>query len=83
MVAGIQADFDGLLFCLELGSGYFNRGTDDFMEIHGFSGDFQLVVGRDFSIGYLDHDAKAVRLYIEESFTFRLLSPQAAVPLTQ
>ena len=44
-------------------------------------GDFELVVGRDFSIGYLDHDAQAVRLYIEESFTFRLLSPQAAVPL--
>ncbi len=45
-------------------------------------GDFELVVGRDFSIGYLDHDAENVRLYIEESFTFRLLSPQAAVPLT-
>jgi uncharacterized linocin/CFP29 family protein len=44
-------------------------------------GDFELVVGRDFSIGYLDHDAKRVRLYIEESFTFRLLSPQAAVPM--
>ncbi|PKU21465.1 family 1 encapsulin nanocompartment shell protein [Telmatospirillum siberiense] len=44
-------------------------------------GDFQLVVGRDFSIGYLDHDAKKIGLYIEESFTFRLLSPQAAVPL--
>jgi uncharacterized linocin/CFP29 family protein len=44
-------------------------------------GDFELVVGRDFSIGYLDHDAKRVRLYIEESFTFRLLSPQAAVVL--
>lgn len=45
-------------------------------------GDFELVVGRDFSIGYLDHDAKKVYLYIEESFTFRLLSPQAAVPMT-
>jgi uncharacterized linocin/CFP29 family protein len=44
-------------------------------------GDFQLVVGRDFSIGYLDHDAKKIGLYIEESLTFRLLSPQAAVPL--
>jgi uncharacterized linocin/CFP29 family protein len=45
-------------------------------------GDFELVVGRDFSIGYLAHDAKKVELYIEESFTFRLLSPQAAVPMT-
>lgn len=44
-------------------------------------GDFELTVGQDFSIGYLDHNADRVRLYIEESFTFWLLSPQAAVPL--
>jgi uncharacterized linocin/CFP29 family protein len=43
--------------------------------------DFELTVGQDFSIGYLDHNAEHVRLYIEESFTFWLLSPQAAVPL--
>jgi uncharacterized linocin/CFP29 family protein len=43
--------------------------------------DFQLTVGQDFSIGYLDHDAERVRLYIEESFSFWLQSPQAAVPL--
>jgi uncharacterized linocin/CFP29 family protein len=43
--------------------------------------DFQLTVGQDFAIGYLDHDAERVRLYIEESFTFWLLSPQAAIPL--
>jgi uncharacterized linocin/CFP29 family protein len=43
--------------------------------------DFQLTVGQDFSIGYVDHDAERVRLYIEESFTFWLQSPQAAVPL--
>jgi hypothetical protein len=44
-------------------------------------GDFELTVGQDFSIGYLDHTADAVRLYLQESFTFRLLSPEAAVPL--
>lgn len=44
--------------------------------------DFELTVGEDFSIGYLNHDAERVRLYIEESFTFWLISPQAAVPLT-
>jgi uncharacterized linocin/CFP29 family protein len=43
--------------------------------------DFELTVGEDFSIGYLSHDAEKVRLYIEESFTFWLLSPQAAIPL--
>lgn len=44
-------------------------------------GDFELTVGRDISIGYLSHSAKTVELYLEESFTFRVLAPEAAVPL--
>jgi uncharacterized linocin/CFP29 family protein len=44
-------------------------------------GDFELTVGQDFSIGYLEHTASAVRLYLQESFTFRVLSAEAAVPL--
>ncbi len=44
-------------------------------------GDFELVVGRDLSIGYQEHSATKVRLYLEESLTFRVLSPEAAVPL--
>lgn len=43
--------------------------------------DFELIVGQDLSIGYLSHDNAKVTLYLEESLTFRLLSPQAAVPL--
>jgi uncharacterized linocin/CFP29 family protein len=43
--------------------------------------DFELVVGQDLSIGYVDHDAERVRLYIEESVTFRAASPEAAVAL--
>jgi uncharacterized linocin/CFP29 family protein len=44
--------------------------------------DFQLTVGRDISIGYLSHDAAKVRLYLEESLTFRVWTPEAAVALT-
>jgi uncharacterized linocin/CFP29 family protein len=44
-------------------------------------GDFELTVGEDLSIGYLGHDEREVRLYIEETFTFRCLAPEAAVPL--
>jgi uncharacterized linocin/CFP29 family protein len=44
-------------------------------------GDFELVVGRDLSIGYESHSNDAVRLYLQESLTFRVLSPEAAVPL--
>jgi uncharacterized linocin/CFP29 family protein len=43
--------------------------------------DFELIVGEDLSVGYLSHDREQVTLYLEESLTFRLLSPQAAVPL--
>jgi uncharacterized linocin/CFP29 family protein len=44
-------------------------------------GDHELTIGEDFSIGYLSHNATTVRLYIEESFTFRVLSPEAHVVL--
>lgn len=44
-------------------------------------GDFELTVGRDFSIGYLDHDARAIQLYIESSFTFLNNGDDAAVAL--
>jgi uncharacterized linocin/CFP29 family protein len=33
------------------------------------------------SIGYLSHDEKKVRLYLEESFTFLLLTTEASVAL--
>lgn len=40
---------------------------------------YELVVGRDLSIGYLGHDADKVDLYFEESLTFRLFEPDGAV----
>lgn len=58
------------------------RGIDGACVVSMRGGDFELTVGRDFSIGFLDHDAKKVDLYIEESFTFRPLGPEAAVPLS-
>jgi len=44
-------------------------------------GDFELVCGEDFSIGYGSHDSEAVVLFIEESLTFRAHTPEAAVVL--
>jgi uncharacterized linocin/CFP29 family protein len=44
-------------------------------------GDFELDIGQDISIGYLDHSKVAVELYLQESFTFRLLTTEAAVAL--
>ena len=46
-------------------------------------GDFELDIGQDFSIGYLSHSSTTVELYLQESFTFRLLTSEASVVLTQ
>ena len=45
-------------------------------------GDFGLYIGEDVSIGYFSHDDKTVRLYLEETFTFLLLTTEASVALT-
>jgi uncharacterized linocin/CFP29 family protein len=45
-------------------------------------GDFELDIGQDLSIGYLGHSQTEVELYFLESFTFRLLTTEAAVALT-
>jgi uncharacterized linocin/CFP29 family protein len=45
-------------------------------------GDFALHLGQDFSIGYSSHGDAAVSLYLQESFTFLLLTAEAAVALT-
>jgi uncharacterized linocin/CFP29 family protein len=44
-------------------------------------GDFQLVVGKDYSVGYADHTREEVELFITESFAFRVLEPRAAIEL--
>jgi uncharacterized linocin/CFP29 family protein len=46
-------------------------------------GDFVMDTGQDLSIGYLAHDAERIQLYLEESVTFRVIEPDAAIALTQ
>ena len=45
-------------------------------------GDFLFESGQDASVGYDHHDEEAVHLYLEESFSFRVATPEAAVALT-
>jgi uncharacterized linocin/CFP29 family protein len=45
-------------------------------------GDFDLHIGQDVSIGYLSHTDAAVRLYLQETFTFLYLTTEAAVALS-
>jgi uncharacterized linocin/CFP29 family protein len=44
-------------------------------------GDFELVSGQDLSVGFRSADADTVTLYLEESFTFIVLDPTAAISL--
>jgi len=44
-------------------------------------GDFELNIGQDVSIGYLSHTDAVVRLYLQETFTFRVLTSEASVVL--
>ncbi len=44
-------------------------------------GDFGLYLGQDVSIGYLSHTDASVRLYLQETFTFLLLTTEASVVL--
>lgn len=45
-------------------------------------GDFVFESGQDLSIGYDSHNVEVVRLYLEESFSFHVATPEAAVALT-
>jgi uncharacterized linocin/CFP29 family protein len=46
-------------------------------------GDYRLTVGQDAAIGYQSHDSTRVSLYLIQSFTFHVSSPEAIVGLDQ
>jgi uncharacterized linocin/CFP29 family protein len=56
-------------------------GLEGALVVSRRGGDFLLDVGQDLSIGYSHHDAEVVHLYLEESFTFLVAEPDAAVAL--
>jgi uncharacterized linocin/CFP29 family protein len=56
-------------------------GVDGAVLVSMRGGDFLFESGEDLSVGYSSHDAEHVRLYFEESFTFRVVVPEAAVHL--
>jgi uncharacterized linocin/CFP29 family protein len=56
-------------------------GVDGAVVLSLRGGDFIYDCGQDLSIGYSRHDDEVVHLYIEESFSFVVASPDAAVAL--
>ncbi len=45
-------------------------------------GDFELTIGKDFSIGYASHDRDRIEFFVTESLAFRIVEPKAIVALT-
>jgi uncharacterized linocin/CFP29 family protein len=54
-------------------------GVDGGVVLSQRGGDFLFESGQDLSVGYEGHDAEVVQLYLEESFSFRVATPEAAV----
>jgi uncharacterized linocin/CFP29 family protein len=44
-------------------------------------GDFELVVGEDLSLGFVDRTAEGVTFFLEETLLFRVNGPEAAIAL--
>jgi uncharacterized linocin/CFP29 family protein len=59
----------------------FAPGVDGAVVLSQRGGDAQIVLGQDFAIGYSDHDAEHVHLFVQESFTLNLFAPEAFVHL--
>jgi len=56
-------------------------GVDGAFVLSQRGGDFVFDAGQDVSIGYESHDGEVARLYLEESFSFHVATPEAAVAL--
>lgn len=58
-------------------------GVDGGVVLSQRGGDFLFDSGQDIAVGYESHDAESVTLYLEESFSFRVVSPEAAVAIVR
>jgi uncharacterized linocin/CFP29 family protein len=54
-------------------------GVDGAVVLSLRGGDFVFESGQDVSIGYDSHDSEVVRLYLQQSFSFHVATPEAAV----
>jgi uncharacterized linocin/CFP29 family protein len=73
--------FDHLRKILQGGPIVWAPGVQGGVVVSLRGGDFLFESGQDLSIGYSHHDADTVSLYLEESFSFRVATPEAACAL--
>jgi uncharacterized linocin/CFP29 family protein len=58
-------------------------GVDGGVVLSLRGGDFLFEAGQDVAVGYESHDDDAVTLFLEESFSFRVVSPEAALAIVR
>jgi uncharacterized linocin/CFP29 family protein len=73
--------FDHLRKILGGGPIVWSPGVEGAVVLSQRGGDFLFDCGQDLAVGYDHHDADVVHLYLVESFSFRVASPEAAVAL--
>jgi uncharacterized linocin/CFP29 family protein len=74
--------FDHLRKILDGGQIVWAPGLSGAVAVSMRGGDFLFESGQDLSIGYDHHDAEQVHLYLEETFSFIVATPEAAAPLS-
>lgn len=61
------------------GSVIYSEAVDGAILIANRGGDAELTIGQDFAIGYHSHDSEQINFFLTESFTFRVITPEAIV----
>lgn len=74
--------FDHLAQILRGGPIVWAPGVEGAVVVSLRGGDFLFESGLDLAIGYESHDPSSVGLFLEESFSFRVATPEAAAALT-
>lgn len=53
--------------------------VQDALLVASRGGDLELTVGQDFAVGYHSHTSNEISLFVTESFTFRVVAPEAII----
>ncbi|MDT8443224.1 MAG: family 1 encapsulin nanocompartment shell protein [Desulfuromonadales bacterium] len=53
--------------------------VQDALLVASRGGDLELTVGQDFAVGYHSHTSSEISLFVTESFTFRVVAPEAII----
>lgn len=60
---------------------YISNALEHALLVNTNSGNYELTLAQDFTMGYEHHDADTVTLFLMEAFTFLVLNPEAALAL--